>query len=82
MMKSFAKTQREPVKMQSANVIKGQSLDSKNSLIFTTHHITLFLDLKTLTNAKSNQRTQQRPSQKWIAAANTPTGPLTFILII
>ena len=79
MMKLFAKIQREHAKMQSANVIKGLSLDSKNSLISTIQTIMHSLDLKIQTNAKSNQKTQQRLNQKWIAAANTPTGPFTRV---
>ena len=79
MMKLFAKIQREHAKMQSANVIKGLSLDSKNSLISTIQTIMHSLDLKIQTNAKSNQKTQQRLNQKWIAAANTLTGPFTRV---
>ena len=75
MTKLFAKIQREHARMQSVNVIKEQFLDSKNSSISTIQIITLSLDSKTQMNAKSNQKTQQRLNQRWIAAANTQTGP-------
>ena len=82
MTKLFAKIQRAHAKMQSVNVIKEQSLDSKNSLISTIQIITLSLVSKIQMNAKSNQKTQQRLNQKWIAVANTPTGPFTCLTLL